>query len=94
MEVSNLHRQARPWATATPSPRRGPPNPLHSPAGDLHLRAYLFSLFPYIFSPPPRMQPPSQLPVNRFNKPQRISLAVISNVSAGKWQSGVEVAFP
>lgn len=94
MEGPNLHLQAHPRTTVTPSPRRGPLTPLRSLDGDLHLRAHLFSLFSYIFSPPPRTQPPSQLPANRFNKPQRISLTIISNVSAGKWQSGVEVAFP
>lgn len=48
--------------------------------------------FSHIFLAPPRhSQPLSQLPAN---EPRRDSLAVISNVSAGKWQSGVEVAFP
>lgn len=94
MEVPNLQLQARPWAKATPSPRQGPSTPSAPRTVHLHLRAHVFSLFPYIFSPPPRTQPPSQLPANGFNKPQRISLTVISNVSAGKWQSGVEVAFP
>lgn len=94
MEVPNLRLLAHPRAAATPSPRQRPPKPCRSQDGDLHLRARLFSLFLYIFSPPPRTQPPSQLPANGFNKPQRGSLAVISSFSAGKWQSGVEVAFP
>jgi len=77
-----------------PFPSQGTPGPPSIPWKVICILELIYFSFSHIFLAPHTHATPSQLPANRFNKPQRLSLAVISNVSAGKWQSGVEVAFP
>lgn len=77
-------------STATPSLTGDPQTPSAAWRGICVLELIYFP-FSHIFLAPPPLAAPSQLPAN---EPRRDSLAVISNVSAGKWQSRVEVAFP